>query len=140
MFDDPKKELQRLQRELLAEEEDWTEEEYDYDPDLDDDLADIKALLRDNHGEAYEESHREPLYRNYANNYGSQVRNFANQYGDEFDEETPEMDDDAALYMDDYRASRKKPKEKGIRGLVILACLETLGILAIAGWWVLWLL
>ena len=139
MFDDPKKELRRLQEELLAaEEEEVYEEEpdYDWEPDLDDELADIKALL--NNGA---NTRQEPAYRNYANNYGETSGQFANGYRNFSQELLDEEDDDpSALYMDDYRTSRKKPKEKGIRGLVILACLETLGILAILGWWVIWLL
>ena len=31
-------------------------------------------------------------------------------------------------------------KKKGIKGLVVLACLEIIGILAIIGWWLQWLI
>ncbi len=127
MFDDPKKELQRLQKELLEEEEgQW------------DDLRDIQDIL-----EEYEEedsveaiirefgaeSRREPAYQNYANGYGRRRDAF---------EETPGLEDDAVLYREDARGKRKK--EKGLGGLVFLAVLETLGILAIAAWWAVMLL
>lgn len=152
MFDDPKKELERLQDELLAEEDaDWLED------DTDEELAQIKAMLNkdkpDRAGEDYEryfqndyreEYAQEPFYRNYSNGYGTQVRNYANGYGrgmPQFAQEGPE--EDMALYMDeDDRGDEQdeQPREKGIRGLIILACLETLGILAIVVWWILWLM
>ena len=31
-------------------------------------------------------------------------------------------------------------KKKGIKGLVVLACLEILGILLVMGWWLQWLI
>ena len=150
MFDDPKRELNRLQRELLAEEE------------QDDDLADILAMLEEAEPEAaYEEDFvPEPLHRNYANGYGGKIRNYANDYGRSMtrdlrpEEEEPDYeeyweDDDRMVCTDDgdgddravYRDyGRKKPKEKGIRGLVMLACLELLAIIGILGWWMLWLM
>lgn len=147
MFDDPKKELKRLQAELLAAEE----EEY-----VEDDLSDIEDLLEEYTSEDdgidamfegnYEDEYDQPLYRNYANGYGSQVRNYANGYGRgaaRHEPEEPEFDDeDSVLYKDDYLVSRKKKpkKEKGTRGLVFLACLETLGIVAILIRWILWLM
>lgn len=148
MFDDPRKELKRLQDELLAaEEEDAVE----------DDLSDIADLLEEYTAEDedyeacfeenYEDEYDQPQYRNYANGYGAKVRNYANGYGQgtarsaprSVPEEQP-LDEDSVLYRDDYLESRKKPKEKGVRGLVILACLETLGILAVLVRWILWLI
>lgn len=42
-------------------------------------------------------------------------------------------DDDESRYM-------LLPKRKGIKGLVFLAVLEVIGILAILGWWLQWLI
>ncbi len=136
MFDDPKKELQRLQDELLAaEEEEW------------DDLSDIQDLLDDYEEEDSVESllqefgadaEEEPRYQNYANGYG---RRPARPVYEE--EAVPELDDDAVLYREDARTkkkAKKEKKEKGIGCLVFLAVLETMGILAIAAWWAVMLL
>lgn len=60
LFDNPKKELERLERELLAAEEEPTLEETYEDPDAA--LEEMKAFLAE---EDWEESRREPLYRRY---------------------------------------------------------------------------
>ena len=96
VFDDPNRELDRLQRQLLAEEEENLEdilEEYgeeDYDTLFEED---------------YEEETREPLYRNHANGYGADIRNFANGYRGEalIDEE-----DDRHFDYDDYVRGKKR--------------------------------
>lgn len=125
MFDDPRKELNRLQAELLAQEEEEYPEENRVSGDFDEELDDILALIRE---EKEEYPRQEPIYRNYANNYGRRMPDVPT---DEDGEE------DHALYADEYEPrKKKKKKEKGIRGLVFLAILETLGILAIAAWWV----
>ena len=130
MLDDPKKELQRIQEELLAaEEEEW------------DDLSDIQDLLDD-----YEEEDSiDALLAEFAEEE-TPVRNFANSYGKrqsrpvfDYQETDDELDDDAVLYREDARKKGKK-KEKGVGGLVFLAILETIGILAIAAWWAMMLL
>jgi hypothetical protein len=114
MFDDPRRELDRLQRELLAEEEEYG----------DDDLADILSILEEDEPEAdtfdYEEYWEDDDRMVY----------------------TDEDVADRAVCRDYGRRPKKqkKPKEKGIRGLVILACLELLGILGILGWWMVWLM
>ena len=119
MFDDPKKELQWLQEQLLAEEENVSPQE----PDFDEELDDILRLIGE---EATPRVSRETAVRNFANNYGQ--------------EEEDEEEDSDALYCDEI-SDAPKEKEKGIGGLVFLAVLETLGILAVAAWWVkfLWL-
>ena len=126
MFDDPKKELQWLQEQLLAQEEESAPEEAFPESDFDEELDDIIRLISD-------EKKPPQVSRETA------VRNFANNYGREPEEEEEES---VALYCDDTNdVPQPKKKEKGIGGLVFLAVLETLGILAIAGWWVkfLWL-
>lgn len=131
MFDDPRKELQRMQQELLAaEEEEW------------DDLSDIQDLLDD-----YEEEDSiEALLAEFGTEE-TPVRNYANSYGGrsarpvfDYQETDDELDDDAVLYREDARKKKGKKKEKGVGGLVFLAVLETIGILAIAAWWAVMLL
>ena len=122
MFDDPKKELRRLQEELLAEEaqeeEQWYEEDlYDPEEDMDDDLADIRALLEDDTADDEELSHRN----------SGRSRTFSNGYRD-YSQELLEEEDPSAFFAEDSGGYHKKPREKGIRGLVILA------------WWLIWLL
>lgn len=139
MFDDPKRELQRLEEELLAEEAeenpDQEEEpapEDEFDPFFDDDalndalygsdqgwLEDVDALLQ------------EPEVRNHANGYGTRRSNPAvdfpkTVYADE------DLDESQAVFDD-------RPKPKGVGGLVFLAILEVIGILAVLLWWVQWL-
>ena len=124
MFDDPKKELQWLQEQLLAQEEESAPEEAFPESDFDEELDDIIRLISDE--KKPPQVSRETAYRNFANNYGQE----------------PEEEESAALYCDDTNdVPQPKKKEKGIGGLVFLAVLETLGILAIAAWWVkfLWL-
>ena len=132
MFDDPRKELRRLEEELLAAEYEQEEQIEQYDEfedfgEYDEDeaiLAEARALI----GEE-----EPPIYRNHANGYGTRMPNPAvdfnrTVYADE------EFDEDSAVLVE------KKKKEKGIGGLVFLAILELIGILGIVGWWVLWLL
>ena len=123
MFDDPKKDLKRLEQQLLAEEakedpaEDLFEEEEDW---LDVQLREAHALLD---GPAVRRSEPEDVFR--------------------FLEEDVQ-ENTAAVSGKSRPASpkeeRKKRKEKGVGGLVFLACLETLGIIAVLLWWATWLL
>lgn len=114
VFDDPNRELDRLQRQLLEEEDELEDilEEYgeeDYDTLFEED---------------YEEETREPLYRNHANNYGADIRNFANGYRGEalMDEE-----DDRHFDYDDYVRGKKR---RGPGRLLLILIL--LGIAAAA--------
>ena len=123
MFDDPKKDLAWLEAQLLAEEapqeeapeEEWFETEEDW---LDAELREAHALM----GDAPARSRtKEDI--------------FAFLEEDAAREEAP-------AYADGPRQAepKKKKKEKGVGGLVFLACLETLGIIAVLLWWVIWLL
>lgn len=123
MFDDPKKELRRMEQELLA-----AEYEEEPEPDFGDEfeleegdwLQEAKALIGDE---------EEIPIRNHANGYGT--RNYAVDFDRTvYDDE--EMDEDKALFAEET-------KSKGIGGLVVLALLEVLGIVAIVLWWVQWL-
>ena len=131
MFDDPRKELRRLEEQLLAEE--------DPGPDvpedtlrMDDELEEARRLLGDEMPDDEEEEDEDPepmVYRNFANGYGRRqsvpVRN-----RDRFDRDLEEYSDQV----------HDEPREKGVRGLVILACLELLGIAAVIVYWRLFLL
>ena len=96
MFDDPKKELAKLEAQLLKDEE-WFEKE----------LEVAKALI----GE-------ETAPKKGAKKPAAQPQKKA----------APKVQQEAPA-----------PKKKSNKGLVILACLETLGILGIVGYW-LWML
>ena len=138
MFDDPKKELRRLQEQLLAEEEDAYEEfedEYEeYEEEYEDvdnyeddpDLEDIDELLE-------EDDEEELPYRNYANRYG---RGRPKEF--DYLEDDEELDEPDFLSREDYRRGRRK-KKKGNLGWVIIAFLEVIAIAAIALWWLSWM-
>lgn len=121
MFDDPKKELRRMEEELLA-----TQYEEEQGPDFgsqfeieDDWLQEAKALIGDE---------EEPPIRNHAGGYGARSKD----PGSTLHEEEPLEESKAVL--------AGEPKKKGIGGLMLLALLELVGILAIVLWWVQWLL
>ena len=139
MFDNPKKELHRLQEQLLAEEEDYEEEYEEYeDEDFAEDFAEEEELLTEE-----EEDGVELFYRNHANGYGTQVRNYANRYGrgqkKQFDylEEDEETDDDRDyLFRQD---SRKGSRRSNKLGWLIIGILEVIAIGAIGLWWLSWM-
>ena len=86
---------------------------------LDEELEDILYGDEENEDE-YEEEYRQPRARK-----GGRRDFHRAVYEDE--------DDDEDRYM-------ILPKKKGIKGLVFLAVLELIGILAIIGWWLQWLI
>lgn len=116
MFDDPKKELERMEKKLLAaEDDDWLEKQ----------LAEARMLIGDDVAAPKKRKHSSEgdIYRNYANGYGAG---------------TPKRE--KVLYADEYEEEEDYPQEKGVRGLILLACLETLGIVAILAYWLVHLL
>ena len=99
---------------------------------MDDELEEARRLLGDEMPDDEEEEDEDPepmVYRNFANGYGRRqsvpVRN-----RDRFDRDLEEYSDQV----------HDEPREKGVRGLVILACLELLGIAAVIVYWLLFLL
>lgn len=93
MFDDPQKELKRLEEQLLKTEEDDFEQFYQ---------------------KIYEE------------------------FGPVEEPEQPApMPKKASAYADAPRAVAPKKKDKSVRRLLILICLECLGIAGVILWWVL---
>ena len=130
MFDDPMKELDRLNAELLAEEADWEEDWEAEFLEQEDDLADIKALLDDGRHSHFAGAYSRQMTRQLMEDYDeADARD--SWHGD---------DEDRAIYRDSPPETKKKQKkEKGIRGLLALAVLELMGILGILIYWVVWL-
>ena len=148
--------LQRLNEELLAEEEEYIEDyedEYDEEPDE----TDIAELLGEEEDEAEENT---IFYRNHANGYGADIRNYTNRYGKgnplQFDDEEygedDDLEDEEFLYRDDYRRAKKHQKktkraekkaarkERTVKlGLAILALIELIAIGGIIAWWISWI-
>ena len=121
MFDDPKKELQKLEDQLLE--------------------AEINHETAQLNNEEFEE-----LYDKILEEFGPReqsdgapvsdppIRNFANGYGKAVPAQ-PLADGDEILSDDEPVVP-----QKGTRGLVILACLECLAIAGVAVYWLLnWL-
>lgn len=118
MFDDPKKELKKLEQQLLAEEEnEW----------LDDQLAQAHALLGDDI-----EPEDMDATRIYRDDFGKMpVRNYANGYA--APRQTCDYDEQ---YVDEPdTAQEEAPREKGIAGLIVLALLEMLAIAVVIVYW-----
>lgn len=111
MFDDPKKDLKWLEQQLLAQEQSQEEPEEDEDW-LDLELQEVRAMLK-----PQRQSQPEDVFR------------FLEE--DTEEEEVPIVPS---------RGRRHKRKEKGLGGLVFLACAEMLAIAALLIWWALWLL
>lgn len=112
MFDDPKKQLEHLQEQLLAAE---LPEPAAEGPELEEDLEDLKELLDT---DDWEGTHRKPLYQSY----------------------TPPgcEDDDADAYTDNGEEVPQEPEapKKGVAGLVAALILETIALVGVVIWWV----
>lgn len=123
VFDDPNRELDRLQRQLLAEEEEELEdilEEYGeegYDTLFEED---------------YEEETREPLYRNHANSYGADIRNFANGYRGEA---LMDAADDRNFDYDEYIRAKKRPRRGRFLLILVLLALAAAAAGKAVGLW-----
>ena len=117
MFDDPRKELRRLEEQLLAEE--------DYD-----ELDGIEELLQDYEEEDFadcfqEETEDDEAFRRPDGHY---TRTMSEILLEE------EADADRAYYKEDHKKA-KKQKGKGTAGLVILCVLEAAAIVGLLAWW-----
>ena len=114
IFDDPRKSLENMQRQLLQEEEEY-EEEYDgefltEEEWLDGELAEARAML-----EEAEEEETEIPYRNFANGYGN---------------DRPRMYD-----YDEEEEEDVAPVGKGPGGQLILTFVLLAAIAAVAIYW-----
>jgi hypothetical protein len=116
MRDDTKRELERLERKLLQQEDQQTDDEL---------LEDLKEILG-------EEPVVEPAFDDPQTIHTPKepmvYTNFANDYGRVPVEEVPE------------EAPKKRKPEKLTLGLLITACLLTLGIIGVLLYWLLFLL
>ena len=110
MFDDPKKELERIQKELLAAQE--TPEEEDEDMEL----AQIREMLA---REDWEEDQREPLYRSYTDWEDDSVLRRSQ--------------------VPDPAEEKPEPRRPRYGLLLAVLFLETLALAVMAFWWYLWL-
>ena len=130
IFDDPKKSLERMQRQLLQDEDEY--DEYDeYEEEflteeewLDDEIAEAKAMLG-----MYGKDEDEEIFRNYANSYGKfqQARRY-----DDFED-----DDDEEYYDEDYDDDDEPAlRPRGHKGQLALTFLLLAGIAAVAIYWV----
>ena len=123
MFDNPEKELERLEEELLAAE------------DKDDDFERFYAEIYGEFGAApaAEEAPQEQI-----DQPRQEGRNYANGYGTRPEKPVTRREETAEDYEDtDSRSVPVRKKKKGNGGLVLLACLECLGIIGVVLWWVL---
>ena len=158
MFDNPNEELKRLEEQLLKAEE--TDAEFDrfYDEVYDEygiqdvDFDDVEDLLADTPVE---------VVRNYANGYGDEDETPV--WSEPVRQEAPHQYDapqrpvqqrpvqrpaqqrpvqqrpqnpNRPVHDDGSRYAAPVKKEKGVRGLVITACIECAGIVALVLWWV----
>lgn len=133
MFNDAKRELERLSEELLREEEDEEipedseEEEYYDEEDFDEEDFDEEDYDEEDFDEEddappeyiYEDTRAAQgpaVYQNYSNGYGRNLRNYASGYraynSDDCDEDLD------AFSQEVY----EEPPEKSNMGLVITAC------------------
>jgi len=115
MFDDPKKELEKLQEQLLQD-EDWFARELDS----------AKSML----GDLPRQKPAAPVQRTVA---AEKVRS----------QTTPAPAPRKSSKPSVAEVTAREPveeKKKSNKGLIILALLETLGIAALAAYWVLFLL
>lgn len=126
MFKDTDKELQRLEAELLAEEE-VQQPQAVPEEEPDEELLseeELDALLADT-GPAK----GRVVYQNFSNGYGRELRNYASGYN-AYNSDT--CDEDLDSYSEEVRQEPKK-----YTALVVLACLLAAGIVGILLWWLL---
>ena len=123
MFDDPNKELRRLENELLAEEEDDT-------------LDGVEELLENYEEEGFDDCFQEEAEEDDAFSRPLTHQVIGNDYNRAMSEALLEMEEDAdrTLYEEDYRKAKKK-KNKSVVGLAILCVLETAAIVGLLAWW-----
>lgn len=111
MFDDPGRELARLQEKLLETDEPPLEELYE--DNTDETLDEIREILRQSD---WDEEERPPLYRSYSHE--------------------PESSNVYELLEEEQPAKQKRAEKKG--GLVFAILVEMLGLVTLLTWWMLW--
>ncbi len=121
MFDDPRKELERLQKELLAAEEEEPGEKLEEFDDLED--LDLDGTLE---SVDWDGAHREPLSRSYTREKEDEDVKLWNP-GEEI-EETLRQEEEPP-----------KKEKKSYIGLKFAIALELLAIAGLFWWWYLWI-
>lgn len=132
MFDDPKKDLKWLEQQLLAEEQPQQEAS---DEDL---LRAADAFLLEEEDWLEEELQQARVLTGDAPRQQGQTDIFGFLEEDFAPDNSPA--EEPPLRSMPQTGKKKKKKEKGVGGLVFLACLETVGIIAVLLWWLIWLL
>ena len=124
MFKDTQDELNRLEAELWAEEdEDLPEDQWDQETE------ELDEEDYEDDYEEYDDPEEDRTSRIYANTYEAPVRNFANGYRAY---NTDRCDED----LDEYsEAVEKEPANRGILGLAVTAMVLLTGILGILVYW-----
>ena len=145
MRDDPRRNLKWLERELLAEEEVFRNFSSlpEMDPEEEEDLLDLVDMYL----EEDQEEEEEPPVRNFANNYGREPKSLQAERA----YAAAHFDEQAAVPVKTKKELRREAKQRkkeekkasvnrNLKDLVFLAVLECIGILAIIGWWLQWLI
>ena len=162
MFDDPKKELKRLEEQLLAAEMHDDEFERFYD-EIYAEFGQQEPVREEELYGILNDTPVTPSYGFHAapaslEQQPRPVRNYANGYGQEAVPQQPRRqpvhpqptypqqaaprqtypagDFAGVPLLDDDRFVEVKPKQKSLRGLVILACAECIGIAAVVIYWI----
>ncbi len=119
MFDNPQKQLKQLEDQLLAAEHNKDEK-----------FERLYAELLRDYGPEQEESSDEIVYRNYANSYGRDVQKPANPQAAPSQNSAP---------VESYTDGRMDPvvPNRSNKALIIIICVELLGIGFLAAWWAL---
>ena len=137
IFDDPKKELQWLQQQLLAEEDEELDELMEEFRD-----EDYQELFEDDYEEEYEQ---EDYLRHFSGGYGKGTRKREKSIFDEIEDAFEDDEDEEepfAIFVEEKRNIFGKRKvisgeKRGMsRGFKIMILLEIIAILCIAIWWV----
>ena len=158
MFDNPNEELKRLEEQLLQAEE--TDRKFDrffgdvydeYSP-AEESVYEEETYEEDTCGEeAYDEVPQEmedllvetPVdsgVRNYANGYGRQGqmrRNPGSAQQRPVQQRSVQPRTAPQNFTDESRYAAPVKKAKGVKGLVITACIECAGIVGVVLWWML---
>lgn len=127
MFKDAQRELQRLEEELLAEEEEELEESAGEAED--EDFMDFSEFDQD----MMDRTASTLVFRSGAEKFRQQLNEQQRKAVPVRAYNSDETDQD----LDDYSEEVWEPRKKGesLGGLVVLAIILTLGIVAVVAWW-----
>ena len=133
MFKDTDEALARLEAELLREEEEpeVLPEEYEeeYDDEFEDAFEEEEGLPPEYAYEDTRPADGPVIYQNFSNNYGKNLRNYASGYR-AYNSDI--SDEDLDSYSEDVLQTEP---EKSNTPLILIACLLSLGIVAVLLIW-----